>query len=356
MHFTRRSRVTEGVQEMTDPHDHTTEAANGPDTVAQLIRSAGRRAGPPAAAYQRTLAAATATWQAKVRRRRRQRVFGAIAASLVLASTATLLATRLPREPAPIVGRTDRIIGTVELQTDGNWEALRNEVQSLAAGSHMRTRAGSRAGVVLASGVSVRLAEASDVVLESGSRVRVLTGKIYLDTGTHYRASVASAARRIEVITPVGTASDIGTQFEVQYRDEAYRLRVREGRVSLNRASGAIDSSAGEQLAIDVGGAVERTRIPAQTAEWEWVQSVAPAPDIDGQPVMVLLTWVARETGRSIRFDGPEARRRASTTILHGNIRHLGPLEALSVMLATTDLEHALRDDATILIRVKVTH
>jgi hypothetical protein len=69
--------------------------------------------------------------------------------------------------------------------------------------------------------------------------------------------------------------------------------------------------------------------------------------------VTVLLTWVARETGRAVRFASPDIERKAGTTILHGNIRHLAPLEALSVMLATTDLEYTLPDDATILIRLK---
>jgi hypothetical protein len=82
------------------------------------------------------------------------------------------------------------------------------------------------------------------------------------------------------------------------------------------------------------------------------VQSVAPAPDIDEQPVTLLLTWVGRETGKVIRFASPDVERRAGQTILHGNIRHLSPMEALQVMLATTDFEPAVSDD-TILIRLK---
>jgi hypothetical protein len=38
---------------------------------------------------------------------------------------------------------------------------------------------------------------------------------------------------------------------------------------------------------------------------------------------------------------------------LHGSIRHLAPLEALSVMLATTDLEYVIPDDRSILVRFK---
>jgi ferric-dicitrate binding protein FerR (iron transport regulator) len=211
----------------------------------------------------------------------------------------------------------------------------------------MRTLAGSRAGVVLAAGVSLRLAEATEIALESDSRLRVIAGKVYVDTG---------AARRtggIEVVTEAGTAVDIGTQFEVQYRDHEYRLRVREGRVMLRREVGEVDGQAGEQLTIRAGGVLERAHIAPDDPEWNWVESLAPAPDIDKQPITVLLDWVARETGRSIRFATPETERKADTTILHGNIRHLAPLEALSVMLATTDLEYALPDDATILISLR---
>ena len=48
-----------------------------------------------------------------------------------------------------------------------------------------------------------------------------------------------------------------------------------------------------------------------------------------------LLAWVARETGKTIRFEKPELERKVQTTILHGNIRLLTPLDALGVMLAT---------------------
>ena len=318
------------------------------DGVAQLIRVAGRRAEPPAEAYAQTLAAAMATWD-RLQSRRRRRLAVTLAASLVLAFGVAYLVTNLPPKPVPSVGHSDRIIGTVEARADpdDDWSTLREELQDLPAGAQVRTLAGSRAGIVLAGGVSLRLAEATELVLESESQLRVIAGKIYVDTG-HGRATSA-----VEVITEAGTVMDVGTQFEVLYRDGAYRLRVREGRVMLRREAGVVDGQAGEQLTIPAGGALERARIEQDDPDWNWVESVAPAPDIDKQPVTVLLDWVGRETGRSVRFASPEIERKAGTTILHGNIRHLAPLEALSVMLATTDFEYALPDDATILIRLK---
>ncbi len=331
-----------------DPHDPTAGTDDRMDGVAQLIRVAGRRAEPPAEAYEQTLAAAIATWD-QVQSRRRRRWLATLAASVVLAIGVAFLVINLSPRTPPSIGHTDRIIGTVEVRSDSQreWSALREELQSLPPGTQLRTLAGSRAGIMLEPGVSLRLAEATEIVLESGSRLRVLTGKIYLDTGG------ARSTSAIEVITEAGTATDIGTQFEVLYQGRDYRLRVREGRVLLRRDAGEVDGRAGDQLTIRAGGALERSHVGQDDPDWDWVESLAPAPDINQQPVTVLLTWVARETGRAVRFATPDIERKAGTTILHGNIRHLLPLEALSVMLATTDLEYALPDEATILIRLK---
>lgn len=336
---------------MAESHDGDVEKTGDMEMVARLIRAAGRRAEPPATSYERALEAAIKAWQDKVRRRKRWQA--SVAASLLIVISSVLFINNRPPPSEQRLGNTDRIIGTVEMQTaaDGPWMTLRDETRSVPVGGRIRTLASSRAGLILDNGASVRLADATDIVLESGSRLRVLAGRMYLDTGNARHLDAARDSRRIEVITPIGVAADIGTQFEVFYRDDVYRLRVREGHVRLLRKSGETDSVGGEQLTIDAGGGIERARISAQDSEWQWTQSVAPAPTIDDQPVTVLLAWVSRETGRSIRFETPEIERRAARTILHGNIRYLAPLEALSIMLATTDLEHALLGDGTILIR-----
>jgi ferric-dicitrate binding protein FerR (iron transport regulator) len=332
-----------------DPYDPHAAADEQGDTLARLIRAAGRRAEPPTQAYEQTLAAAMASWD-QVQSRRRRRVLATLAASIALAiGVAFLLLTQLPQGTPPIAGRTDRIVGTVEMRGDSQsaWSTLRDDLLSLPLGAGIRTRDGSRAGILLSNGISLRLAEATEVVLESEARLRVIAGKVYVDTGA------MRPKTGIEVVTNAGTAVDVGTQFEVLYRDGEYRLRVREGRVLLRHDAGEVDGQAGEQLKILPGGELERTRIEHNDSGWDWVESLAPAPDIDRQPVTVLLTWVARETGRTVRFASPDIERKAGTTILHGNISHLAPLEALSVMLATTDLDYTLPDDATILVRLK---
>jgi len=99
-----------------------------------------------------------------------------------------------------------------------------------------------------------------------------------------------------------------------------------------------VSGRAGEEVAIDGPGSVHRTAISPSDPVWQWAEAIAPMPDMDGQPASALITWVARETGRRLRYESPLVEQRAASVILHGEIRHLAPMQALEAMLATTDL------------------
>lgn len=319
-----------------------------PDTLADLIRAAGSREAPPADAYQATLAAATRTWRTKVRRGRQRRALAwAAAAGIAALSAAALLQWRLPASPQSDIARVVRVIGTVQALDDRDWLPVSERQEPLAAGAQLRTVAGSRAGLLLEGGVSLRLAAASTVQIDSAQRVYVTRGTVYVDTGPGRRD------RAMEIITPAGTARDVGTQFELQVSGAALRLRVREGRVEIDRGDLSVSGTAGEQLSVDSLGRVTRTIIAPDDAAWQWVQGLGPAPDLDGRPATELLEWVARETGRVVRYASPAVRQQAERAVLHGNMKHLAPLEALEVMLATTDLGFALVGGTTIEVRSK---
>ena len=336
----------------------TTPDESTPETqvVEGLIRIAGRRAAPPEASYRRTLELATDAWRAKtagVRRRRR-----AIASLTALAASAVLLVVLLPLlmrpvdAPAVPVATLQRIIGQLEVLPPGasGWRLMRDDGATLLAASHVRTGPGSRAGLRLAGGASLRLAEGTEVALDRANRLTLVAGRAYVDSG-----GGARAGDPIEIVTPTATAREVGTQFEVALLGETYRLRVREGRVVLSYDERQASGAAGEQLSIGPGRQLERTSILRTDAAWQWVETVAPAPDLNDRPVSELLDWVARETGRAIRYADRDVERRAATTILHGSIRHLAPLEALDVMLATTQLEYVAQPDGTLLIQAKPT-
>jgi ferric-dicitrate binding protein FerR (iron transport regulator) len=183
-------------------------------------------------------------------------------------------------------------------------------------------------------------------MLDAPGRLYVRQGTIYVDSGARPGTS------RLEIVTPAGTARDIGTQFELQIAGSALRLRVREGSVAIDRGGQSLTGGAGDQIAFDALGGVSRDFVASDAEAWKWSESIAPTPDMDGKPAAELIAWVARETGRRLSYVSPGVEQRAATVILHGNIRNLSPLAALEAMLATTDLEYALRGD-TMEIRSK---
>ena len=309
---------------------------NGPDLVASLIRAAGRRIEPPADAYQRVLTAATAAFREKTAKRR-GRTWMLVAAAASVAAVTLLLQWNGTSTQAQ-VATVARVIGSVELESGGGWKPMTEARSSLGTGARLRTLAGGSVALALDGGASLRLAAATEVEMDGPRRVLLRSGTVYLDN----KGSVGTG---YQIETPAGTARDVGTQFELHVAGSALRLRVREGRVEVDRAGQLVTGSAGEQLEIDVLGSVVRSTIATTDAAWQWAETLAPAPDIDGKPAAVLLDWVARETGRKLHYESATVESRAATVILHGNIRHLAPLAALDVMLATTDLEYSLVGD-----------
>lgn len=318
------------------------------DALARLVHAAGRRETPHVQAYERALAAATEVWQAKVRRRRWRMAFATAASIAALTAGAAFVLRSLDSpstHPGYAAAQIARVIGVVRARTiDGNWIEVREGSDGLPIGTGVRTDAESAVALLVGT-VSVRIASNAEVVLESHSQLRLVHGKVYVDTGS------GNLPGRMSVISAAGSVSDVGTQFEVQYDPTGYRVRIREGEVLLRYNARQQRGRAGEQLSIDANGAIRSTPIASGGPTWSWVHALASAPDVDNQPVALLLAWVARETGVEVRYATPAVERRAMTTILHGSIHDLEPLEALRVMLATTDLQHEVLADGTIMIK-----
>ena len=182
------------------------------DAVAQLIQAAGRREEPPVEAYRRTLELATVTWQAKIRHRR-QRWVGAIAAGLAAATIAAWLTVTWQSTPPQPIAHVERIIGTVDMRTAAaeSWATLRDESHPLISGTTLRTREGSRVGIVMAGNVSLRLADQTEVAIDSASRIHLIAGKAYLDTG-------GRGEHRLELVTDTAVATNVFVRTEDGWR------------------------------------------------------------------------------------------------------------------------------------------
>ena len=308
-----------------------------PDLVESLLQTAGRRSQPPEATYRQVLAAATASFRRKAaRRRRRLWLTAAVAAAVTGGVILRMQPWQSAATPPPIVASVSRVIGTVEWTAGEAWVPLTEAFDELAAGARLRTLPGARAGLLLAGGRSLRLDSLTEVTLAAPDRLLVNRGTVYIDSGP------TGAGLSFEIITPAGTAHELGTRYELRVDDGSLRLSVREGRVMIERGSQRVTSAAGERVMVDASGTIVHTAIAPSSADWLWTEAVAPVPDIDGRSVAELLSWAARETGRQLYYATPELAAQAGSTILRGNIRDLPPLVALDVMLATTDLEYVL--------------
>jgi ferric-dicitrate binding protein FerR (iron transport regulator) len=323
------------------------------DLVGTLMRTAGRRAVPSDSMREAAFNAASRSLERKLRARRQRRWLIRIAATaLVMVGVAILLDSfRVGPRPGEPRARVDRLIGTVESRPSATApRAPLEQGAELAPGTWLTTRAGSRAGLLLGDRLSLRLAANTEIELVSATEIQLTTGKIYVDTGTQ-----ADGGPSLRVRTGSGITRDVGTRFEVAFRDGRYRLRVRQGVVILDRDDREWRTSAGEEMTVDPHGSVTRATIAPDSPHWQWAADVAPRPDRDGAPLSEFLAWVARETGRDVRYAPPELADRAKITMLHGHVEGLRPLDALAVMLATTDFEHSLDDDGTILIKPRET-
>jgi ferric-dicitrate binding protein FerR (iron transport regulator) len=331
------------------------DPAQSEQFLERLLREAGHREPPPAAAYERVLAASVHALDRKLAgQRRRQGLFALAATVLIGLGAGLLLWMQQPAAPEPKpVARVFRVIGSGEARIPGaaQWSPLTGSAAHAGLPAHVQLRTDEGGGLALRleSGIDVRVDRRSSVELVAGDLLILLSGRVYVDTG----ASFADQPP-ITVVTSQGEVTDIGTQFEITDSPDLYRLRIREGQVELRQNADVLRGRAGEQVTLRSGDdglvTVERSTIRAYDDSWDWVNALAEPPAVDGRPLIVALDWIARETGRELIFADAPAAARAEAIVLHGSIEGLAPLDALEWLLATTELAASLPDEGTILV------
>ncbi len=99
-------------------------------------------------------------------------------------------------------------------------------------------------------------------------------------------------------------------------------------------------------------GAVQRQIIGRSGKDWAWAGEIAPAFEIDERPLPEFLHWVSRETGLEIDYASPVVERQAEAVILRGSVTGLTPAQALTAVLATTELQ-SVETDGVLLIEAR---
>jgi ferric-dicitrate binding protein FerR (iron transport regulator) len=331
------------------------DTKNRDDAAERALREGLRAPALSAEAMQRIRAATEQEWRAKVNTQTRVRAparrgWLAFAAAASVAAIAGVVGwsvyTANYAADGAVLGQLARVEapGIVESHLLGREVALDPD-SPLRAGQTLEVRGDSL--VTLAGGGNLRVARASSIRIAAANAVQLERGELYVDIPPGARGS-----DRFRVITQAGEFRHVGTQFAVAIVDGATRLRVREGSVQWHAADGDSTVNAGTEVVIDRNRAVTQRPIQTTGREWAWAESMAPDFDIENRPLLEFLAWFARETGRKLDLADDAARAQAASVLMHGDVRGLTAMEALSAVMASTTLRFELPEDV---IRVSST-
>ena len=280
------------------------------------------------------------TEQTRQRRRRKKVVNWAIAASIILAVFVVTNGSRntLTDAQAIKLATAEKTTGDVFVQKPGERHSKKLASAQLMAGDKLSTIEGSRIAFRWGNGESIRLDQNSRIELVSAAEIRLLSGKIYVDSAD---AVIKEKAFRIR--TSAGQVSHVGTQYMTELAGDDLFVSVRVGEVSVGNSHGALIARKGQRLKLSTDGQRLVTNIPLYGEDWQWTEQVAPGFNMDGHSLKELLDWVGRETGLQIEYGSAESKIAAAQTQLFGQV-DLEPLRAMELVLQTSDLTHVLKD------------
>lgn len=308
--------------------------------IARLLAKVGPRVQPPAATAADVHAALEAEWRRTVAARRQRRRFTgwAAAAGIAVAAVGSWVARPLYLPEAATVATVTRVVGEVQVESDGGQWASLAAGSAVKSGAVLRTGDHGRAALDLASGVRLRLDSGTRLAFNDGHEAALAQGAVYVDSGP----GQASASFLLDTVA--GNVRHLGTQYEARLEGGVLRVGIREGSVEVSGHRASVIGSAGEVLEIGEGR-VTRAALAPNAAAWDWVTDVTPPFSIEGRTVAEFLAWAARETGRPVVYASPEVERLAKSVTLNGSVEGLPPQQAVAAVLATTSLETTVTED-----------
>jgi hypothetical protein len=308
-------------------------------SVETLIRLAGEREMPSGEATARARAAAEQSWR-RLREdgpaRPRSRVPLAMAATLGLVVLGWYAMTQRDAPPPVVVARVAALEGDARVR-HGRSAAMAKVGDEVLAGSTLSTRG--RLAAWVADVLSLRLDENTRLRFDGRDHVTLLEGALYVDSGG------LGLGPPLTITTPAGDLRHIGTQFQVRVSADTTRIRVREGRVALQRdGAEARTVTAGDSLEIRAGE--ERWQHGRQSygPEWDWSARLAQTLTIEDRPLAEFLAWIAREHGWQLRFADEHLQRQAQEVHLHGSLEGLDAAAMLERVALVTGISLDVRE------------
>ena len=318
------------------------------DDIGRVIKLAGAREAVPAERLERVRQNVRTHWHTEVEKQQmagRTRRFNiyAIAAGLILVAGATLTLWRIPNAPTTdALASVERVLGVVQIH-----EELANRNSEVGANALVRTGDDGRIALRMSGGQSLRIDTSSHVILHSPNHVTLKSGAIYIDT------ALVENPDPILVSTPLGTAQDIGTQFQVRVTGMMMVVGVREGLVEVSQPGQQNQSvNKGNFVELVADGQSAQHALPADHPGWDWIETVTPEFDIEGATLAQYLGWYTRERGLKLAWADALSESRASTARLSGSIAGNSLDEGLQLVKQVAPFEHRLSGD-TLWVEVK---
>lgn len=316
------------------------------EVLEELFRHASARERPPHDVEQAIRESLHGQWDdmAQDRRRRRNRWLFAAAASIFIAVFAGSAMFWSPVNTVPTieVASIEVVKGNVSVHS-----AVEETVSSLVSlgvletGQQVSTAHEAGFSALWQNGITLRVDQNSRIHIASETEIQLISGRVYIDTG---RAGSSSAS--LFLSTPAGPVRHVGTRYMVAVNLGSTSVSVREGQVLFGDEQEA--ASTGERLVLGASGEQRRESIPTYGGNWQWTENLVQPFASDGRTVAEFLSWVERESGRTVQYASPIAENLAAETQLRGDI-DLGPMQALALVMQGTDLESEILE-GTILV------
>ena len=310
------------------------------DDIGRLIRHAGARDAVPQDRFDRSRERVQSHWEQVVADKRRLRnrsryQYLAIAASIVVVVTVTLLLRGGEIPAPPPMAHVDRVLGDVLIDN-----ALASAGDVVAPDAQIETTDSGRIALRLADGQSLRIDTSSLVAVHSANNVTLETGGLYVDTERN------QSAAPVLVMTALGQARDVGTQFQVRLADDMLTVGVREGQVEVTRPDReAVSVDSGQLVDLNTDGSKSERDIEHDDPIWSWVETVAPDFDGEGATLERYLNWYAGQRGLQLVWADQGSEQRAKQVVLSGSIAGMSLEDGFQAVRRIAPFEFRFEDD-----------
>jgi len=273
------------------------------------------------------------------RKTRRRVAQYALAATVLLGAFLAFNSFRTPVINFVQVATIEKSVGPVyvlgeqsELQETGN-------LSNVVAGQTIVTGDGAGLALAWGGGGSIRVDEHTRVRFTDDQAIFLESGRVYFDSlSSTFLAGIAGGGSPVFTLrTEHGTVQHTGTQFMTEVATDALVVSVREGQVAIAGTRHDHDAIAGQQVTLTGLQQPSVVNIGSHGAAWDWIGRTTPAADVDGRSLHEFLSWICREMGLELRFEG-QAEAIARDAVLKGTI-DTAPAEALRLRLATAALD-----------------